>query len=322
MRRISLLVALALAGCGTSDPCADDPALCNDAGSLVTCTGTCLSMQDVEPYPWTLASLLWLGPEGSQMPACPPGAAAITDPGYADAPPTMLACPPCTCTQSLGECFLPAMMSANRAPCPGVAAEAIPFDAPEIWDGTCTAMDAVPSAASLDVPPPALFGTSMCEASDAPPVSLAGGTTRALVCSNTDGEEPGACANPGDTCALGKAAGFLYCILAGGDQACPTPWPDKHLVFFDFQECNCSCGPPTGDTCTSTISVYSDSACMQPLGSAMVSSDQPDMCIDITPSSPLGSKSATPPIYQPVTCMPSETQSLPTTLCCQPETAP
>jgi hypothetical protein len=211
-------------------------------------------------------------------------------------------------------------MKANNAACPGTPAGVVAFDAPTPWDGSCTAMDAIPSAASFEAPPPALvFSLSEgCNPSVEPPIKLAGGTTRALICGAQVGVPSGTCQNPADTCTLSKAAGFLSCIYGNDGEACPEGWPNTHVIFEDGDECICGCGSPQGEQCTSTLSVYADDVCSQLLGSAMVSSALPDACIDTAPGSPFGSKSATPPVYQSGTCTPSLTKSRPQTICCEP----
>jgi hypothetical protein len=312
MQRVALLLALAAAGCGGSDPCSSDPSLCADA-SLGTCTGQCVNV----PESWNPGFLLWLGPEGSTLPTCP-DVANRAYPGYADTPPTTVDCAPCTCTSSQGFCLLSTQMSANGAACPGDPSKVIPFDAPDTWDGTCTAMDAIPSASSLLASPPYLNSMSNCFPASAPPIMIAGGKTRALVCENGYGVLPGQqCLNPSETCTVQQVPGFLSCIFQGGDQTCPDGWPVKHLEYDDSQECGCNCGAPTGDQCTTTLTVYSDGACMNALGSAMLSSEQPQVCIDTTPGSPYGSMSSSPVVYQSGTCMPTQTKSPVSTFCCQ-----
>jgi hypothetical protein len=211
------------------------------------------------------------------------------------------------------------MITASKAACPG-GAQSVPFDAPTGWDGTCTAMDAISAAASVQAPPPELGFTSGCSPSDDPPLKLTGGKTRSLECGTAYGvgEEPGTCLRAGDTCMVPNVSGFLTCIANAGDLPCPDGWPNKHLIFEDAYECHCTCGDPTGEACSSTLSVYADAACSQLLGSATLSSDNDPVCIDVPPGSPLGSKKATPPVYQSGTCTPSLTKSLPATLCCLP----
>ena len=306
-------MSMVLGGCGaSSDPCANDPLLCTDAG-LGTCTGQCVNM----PMGWMTGYLVWLGPEGSTLPTCPMNAPQ-SYPGYADTPPATVVCPPCTCSASTGSCLLSSPTSANGAKCPGDPSKVIPFDAPATWDGKCTAMDPVPSASSFLASPPYMQGKSTCYATDAPPIEVADGKTRALVCSNGYGLAAGECPYASDTCALNKVQGFLFCVARLGDQQCPDGWPEKHLEYDDSSQCGCNCGAPTGDLCTTTLTVYADTACSMPVGSTMLSSDQAQVCVDTTPGSPYGSKSSSPLVYQSGTCTPIPSTSAVQTLCCQP----
>jgi hypothetical protein len=321
-RTTALLFVLLAAGCGTSDPCAQDPGSCRDAAPdavSTNCPGECVQTTGLTGL-FRPGFLLWLGPEGTTPPNCLTGFfnASAPFPGYADAPPATVDCPQCSCSGSLNECLLPDMMNAGQSPCPAPLTQPIPFNAPDPWDGTCTAINALPSAASLDIPAPSLVTLSTCAPSDAPPVMLAGGTTRALICGGP-GDTGVACPNQGEVCTVSKVPGFLYCVGAPGDVAtCPDGWPTRHVIYTDDAECNCSCGPVMGDECVSTLSVYSDSACTDLLAATMVTSNQTDVCINVPLGSPLGSKSSTLPVYMPGTCTPSLTKSQAQTLCCQP----
>ena len=238
-------------------------------------------------------------------------------PGYADAPPATVECPPCTCSVSLNNCVLPHKMNAGKTSCPAPLTQPVPFDAPDPWDGTCTGVNAIPSAASLDVPPPSMLTFSYCQASNDPPVKLMGGTTRALMC-GSPGIFPLTCPSATDLCTVSRVPGFMFCVGQDGNvPTCPDGWPTRHVIYTDDAECNCACSQPMGDKCTTTLSVYSDAACMNLLAATMITSDVTDMCIDLPASPPLGSKSATLPVYMPGTCKPILTKSKPQTLCCQ-----
>jgi hypothetical protein len=121
-------------------------------------------------------------------------------------------------------------------------------------------------------------------------------------------------------CTYPKTAGFLTCIvtLSKTDVECPAGWPAKHLVWENDLACGCTCGAPTGDSCSATVTVYEDGACSKPLGSVMVSSNQSKGCVDVAAGSAFGSKSSTPPVYTAGTCAPSPTQTHPQTFCCLP----
>jgi hypothetical protein len=207
-------------------------------------------------------------------------------------------------------------MSANGAVCPGDPGKVTAFDAPEAWDGTCTAMDAIPSAASLLASPPYLKN-QMCFPTPAPPIKIADGKTRALLCQGFDRLPGQYCANPSETCTMKKVPGFLFCVEQGGDQTCPDGWPEKHLYYDDNQECGCECGPPVGDHCTTTLTVYSDSACMTQLTTVQLSSDQAQTCVSTPTSPPYGSKASSSLVYQSGKCMPIPSSGPVTTYCCQ-----
>lgn len=231
--------------------------------------------------------------------------------------PPAVSCPTCACSPSSGQCLLPDQASANQSACPG-GPGAQPFDPPTLWDGTCTAMGAVSSADSLSVVPPESPAASGCYPVNAGQVSIHG-TTPALVCSGIPSVAAGTCGDQSMVCAFPKADGFMTCISAVGSQQCPSGWPIQHLIFTNGQACGCTCGDPIGDSCSSTLTVYQDSACSQPLGSVMVTSGQPTGCVDVASGSAFGSKSATPAVYTGGICTPSTlVEGAPLTVCCQP----
>ena len=318
MRPFSLFFVLVLAGCGTPDPCAKDPALCQDAGQDSgsgpgTCIGVCAPPA---PSGWYVTSLLWVGAATVVAPSCPPFMPA-THAGFADTPPTV-DCPECFCTPSSAFCLLPYQLSANVGACSSGGSSFQKFNASETWDGTCNTMNAVLSADSLTAEPPSGPGAGNCTPVAGGPISIQGPTSAQTCQSATASVAPGSCGDQSMICAYPKTEGFLTCIVKAGDVECPAEWTEKHLVFENASACGCSCGAPDGDSCSATVTVYADGACMQPLGSVMASSDQPKGCVDVTPGSPFGSKSSTPPVYKAGTCTPSPFQTHPETFCCLP----
>ncbi len=120
-------------------------------------------------------------------------------------------------------------------------------------------------------------------------------------------------------CAFPKTGGFLTCITNIGDQPCPTGWPTRRVVYLNSQACGCQCGNPADESCSATVTVYQDGACSKPLGSVMVSSDQPKSCLDVISGSAFSSKSSTPPVYKSGICAPSKfDEGEPFTVCCVP----
>jgi hypothetical protein len=306
------LLAVAVPACSSPsappDPCITDPVGC-------TCTGQCAPLRGSSGR-----ALLWSGPEGTTPPACPSAAATFLGAGYLDALPSMITCSgTCTCSTSNGGCAPALAMSAHNTVCPA-AGPGVPFNAPETWDGSCTTMDSLSSAASLTVQPP--FSPSsqdICEPSLINVVTFQGGTTVAELCITQGtgvGDLPGGCPS-GEVCTFPNVPGFSICTYAVGDQPCPDGWPTKHLYFDRGSGCSCSCGPPMGEVCTSTVTVYEDTACTKPVGSVMAASDTPAACVDISPTSTLGSKSATA-VFTAGTCKPMLMMAASTTLCCLP----
>jgi hypothetical protein len=308
MRSIVLVLAVAMFGCGgSSDTCSQDPARCVDAGQG-TCTGQCAQAAPVYKV------MLWTGPEGTTPPQCPavvlPGEATL---GYLDAPPSTVTCSPaCSCSSSSNACSPPSTMTAGTVTCSGGGG--VPFDAPTVWDGTCSAMDPISSARSLTVDPPTLpQGT--CVQSLSSVTQFTGGKTVALTCFGLTmmNAEPGVCPNADDECTYPDVPGFTLCLL-DDDVTCPPGWPAQHTFYQPA--CTCACGPATGDVCSTTVTAYEDGACMDAVGSVTLTSNEGPTCTNISPSpAPLGSKKASVN-YIPGTCAATLTPIASETLCC------
>jgi hypothetical protein len=137
----------------------------------------------------------------------------------------------------------------------------------------------------------------------------------ALACSG----EPGAagCGDSGRFCMnVGPRQGFRRCVYKPGVHACPDESPQKYtdrFVFYqqyeDKRHCTpCTCGVPTGSTCTAQISVYSNNTCSgNPVAEWMYQTSQgdPPGCVNLLAGGTgLESKEASPPIYTPGKCTP------------------
>jgi hypothetical protein len=228
------------------------------------------------------------------------------------------------CNNSFGACDAATTIAAHTTVCPA-AGGGVPFNAPEVWDGTCTTMDPVSSADSLTVAPPSPPDSQdECQPAEAMLglVAFHGGKTIAELCftqSTGIGDVPGNCQN-GDLCTYPSVPGFLICSFLGlgdGAQPCSAGWTEKHLYFDRGAACSCSCGAPMGEVCSSTVTAYEDSACSKPVGSVTAASNESAACVDVSPNSALGSKSATA-VYTAGTCKPELTLAASTTLCCLP----
>ncbi|MDC0682873.1 hypothetical protein [Sorangium atrum] len=311
-------------------------------GDETACAGDCVAPA---PLGWFGPALLWYGPP-DQAPDCPAAAPNVGYQGFADLAPVPLACAACLCDPpAAASCELPLDWSAYAATCavtvPGTAVTS--FAAPEGWDGTCTAVNAIPAGQDcggqpcvqwLSIDAPAVVVPSACTPrvdEPPPPARLDPWQTRALAC------VPGAyteCASDRSTCmptpgqpGVPPPGGFLTCIFHEGDVTCEAPYLDRHVFYGgaeDTRGCSeCGCGEPEGASCTVMASVYSDGACGALLVSAVVSSTTP-FCGVTPPGVALGSKSAEVVAVDPGGCASSGGEPLgellpaePSTFCCQ-----
>jgi hypothetical protein len=305
------------------DPCQDAPYLC--APGRGTCNGVC-----APPFPggpdggtWFAPFRVWIGPSTTMLPACPPDT-PLAETGYADTEPS-LTCAPCSCIAPPSTCDLSKEeVSPQAGVCPGDPPAFLYMD----WDGTCSTAHAVSSAGSVYVAPPIITPGFGCEELYNPPIS-ADGPTRAQLCEASgnqlsQGLNPGGvCEDPEQTCVFPKADGYLTCIISDvslqAEDTCPDGWPVKHVWYNDVDLCGCPCNPeaPVG-SCSTTVTVYTDGACSNPLLSVSVSSDQAGVCMDVVQSSAVGSMSATPVVYHPGPCNTMLVKELAQTLCCLP----
>ena len=224
---------------------------------------------------------------------------------------------------AVGEPLLPpSTMTANGAACPATAPASSPFNAPLVWDGTCSAMDPGLLRDSVTVDPPLLY-----EQVVAPPrpqaVEFSGGKTIALRC---NGVTPGATttsperARAPTICARTRTLpGFSVCTSArAATLPCPDWLADEAPALRNGRgSVAAPAALPWASRAPPRVTVYADGACSSPLGSVMATSDQPAACFDVAPGSALGSKSATVS-YQPGTCTPTLMKPQPSTVCCLP----
>jgi hypothetical protein len=301
------------------------------------CEGSC-----VPPAPegWTGPFLFRVG---NDMPSPVQQRALCASQGaaffiFGIAPPAPPICSDCTCEPSTGSCAFPATSTANTDQCPGTGVGS-PFDAPSAWDGTCTTFDAIPAGEIRSVTvAPLMVSESGCIPVASAPVmtqNLPSAPTSGLAC---QGHPDGVCSDA-DVCrpALpdtpkGPGPTWAYCVNqkgAGGqyNSTCPAPFRKRYVFaesYTDLPACSpCTCGSPEGSACSSQVSIYSDGACTDLIGSVKALSSGP-MCVDVPASSPVGSKTATQPTYEPGACAPDggtlsgpPIPVAPWTYCCQ-----
>jgi hypothetical protein len=294
-----------------------------------------------EPIFWSYPFLAWFG-EQQGAPSCPASASDLGFKGFASltAP---IDCGTCTCGAPNGSCALPATMTANAASCAqeGPSTPHTPFDPESGWTGTCDTSVSIASGKlcggadcvqSLTVGPltPSESGCSPSQppSMQSPPVW----NGYAIGCLRNPNEP---CPdNSGGYCVPAPPPGFEVCIAQPGMVDCadpmnPTgPYSEMHILYEGYEDtraCSpCTCGEPSGSTCSSTVSVYTDGACSTLAYSATVTSSGP-ACHDLPAGTPLGSKSATPPTFMPGACAPgggapmgAVTLTNVTTFCCIP----
>jgi hypothetical protein len=344
MRRLIGILAVVLftGGCGhnlddcrNAKTCPSPPNTVSDAGAH--CNGLCVPAV-VYSNGWSpLPFLLWRGTANEAATVdCPDEAPTRSQPYYASPDQTPMSCPACACEPSTGACALPEIVAVGASStCPSEAGDAgVPFDPPSGWDGGCTASEST-AAADCD--------GGLCQVTIGPvaPINAACAPTQAVVTksitwTNTafacvGGTNNGACEDPGTVCAPAPSTlppGFSVCVSYDGDDSivlCPAGYPLRSVYYLggeDDRGCAaCECGPPQGDSCSSSlVSLYSDDACAVLAASVLTMPANP-VCVSGTP---LGSKQASAPIYTPGTCQPSggePTGSVepkhPVTICCR-----
>ncbi len=147
----------------------------------------------------------------------------------------------------------------------------------------------------------------------------------------TDPMANGKGCNIGQTCVPKPQLPYVtgLCIYKQGDNACPAgAFKQKHLFYegaSDTRDCtnDCSCSPPSGGTCPTTIAIYSDTG---GVCNTKVAEFQAGSCADVAGNPNLAGRTASAPgAPTGATCAPSggqptgtATPDLPVTFCCAP----
>lgn len=325
---------------GTGDPC-PDPAPDAGAEPVEDCSGQCVPKT---PLGWSEPALLWFGPP-EEAPECPESAPILGYEGYADLGETPNLCPTCSCGPAEATCALPLDWAAHAAPLCQQAAVETSFGAPAGWDGSCTAVNAIPPGQlcngqpcvqSLSIAPPTVMMAPCTPMVDGPPAAHDltypwGIFARACV-----GAAYPPCKTPANVCAPAPPSpetpppsGFLTCTFHEGERSCPMEYPARFVFYAgveDTRSCSeCACGEPEGASCTVLAGAFSDGACSAPVtGQNMISSAAP-FCASVVPGSGLGSKSAAVVDVNAGSCPPLGGEPIgevvpagPATFCCGP----
>ncbi|TKD09665.1 hypothetical protein [Polyangium fumosum] len=289
-------------------------------------------------YAWSFPHLVWFGP-ADMAPTCP-GNLLHQFTRYRKLIVPAASCDACTCSSSTGSCTPPSTFVAHAAVCDLVSGAAeTPFTSPDVWDGACTAENAVP--ASLDcggVPCVQSLTVGKLGKTDGGCAPSAPSTLplpephwgeAAVACEGLEDSGLAACADD-EMCVPLANAGYQSCVFLEGDATCPIEgYTERHVYYRTFtntRTCSvCSCGAVEGSACTAAVTAYKDDACGAFLLGTSVSSDK-GACIDMSPAGqPLGSKRVTDLLYTSGTCAPSGGElegvaepSEPITFCCVP----
>jgi hypothetical protein len=285
------------------------------------CDGECVA---VAHTPFLGPVLLWTGPtlDPASAPEACPEKAPVADVWHADLSASPASCGACSCDSPAGSCTLPTTLTASSMTCggPQSGVKYSPFNAPAGWAGGCTSMDkladgelcnGVPCVKSLTIAGLDVTDgdcTAKTAPSPNPPSPPTWGITT-VICQGTPSTGTAGCTDPGMVCTPAAAPGFSQCVWHEGVSGCPAylmPYTERHVLYrdpIDQRGCSpCTCGAEAEGSCLAKVSVFADEACSDLVATISIDATGP-ACLDVLPAgSALGSKSASPPVYQPGTC--------------------
>ncbi|MDI3291463.1 hypothetical protein [Polyangium sp. 15x6] len=275
------------------------------------------------PQSWDGPVALYYGPDFG-APPCPEAAPMFVFEGWPE--PAPIPCETCSCDPPLGTCSPPTTWTVSAGPCSDLGVNTN-FDAPTNWDGSCTANTSiqegktcggVPCVGSLTVSPPMIEEQPCTPHGNGDPIPgpahfTAGDAFGPFGRACTGAPWP-ACEQEEEKVCVPKPPSFETCIMREGDEPCPEGWPIKHLLYGevnDQRECTaCTCGAPSGGSCTVFAALHEDTACSTLRGSLVITTADPTLCTDLSPSVGLAAKSATLLTYEPGTCAPEGGQAV------------
>lgn len=310
---------------GTDGPTADN-------GRCPADTHTCVPLPEGEDaIHWHPDEplVVWIGDnvEGEEnQPKCPADTApAVQARMYTDliAPPAT--CDACNCKPATADCDpVPTFITIRAGTCDDPNAATIPFDGPPEWDGSCTAVNALPQGAecppgsgipclqSIEIGPLPPPQNEKCEV-DVVKVPKAveritKWQTTSLACR---GEmDTSLCDDAGKMCLPQVLLPYRVCIWREGiHMECPMHYqgePARWMYPEEVKEgrgcTECACGAPNGGACVSSLRLFEDGACAAQFHEKSTASLGGD-CDPIFPSGrALGSKEASPAMYMAGTC--------------------
>jgi len=192
-------------------------------------------------------------------PACTPPYTVQVASGFNDPIASPASCT-CTCGSLKGGCSTVTIETFSDNICQN--------ECNAVLAGACTASGCGGIAQSAIVSVPRPSGGSCAEAvqKSVPawnPTANWAVTGRA--CASSSALPEGGCTGA-EVCAPSSPFGSSLCVWESGNVACPTPYPNQHLVYAsgsDSRTCadNCTCASPTGVSCSVVATVASKSSC-------------------------------------------------------------
>ncbi|MGK3996419.1 hypothetical protein [Sorangium sp. So ce1024] len=167
-------------------------------------------------------------------------------------------------------------MTTHATACPG---EGLPssFEADEVIHAACIVPPLpIPesSLASVTYPPPTFAPCTPSPTPDPPPID--GIFVRVCEAGQAKDTPP---------------PGWSYCLPPKDDGTCQPEFPIRREFSTpgpDHRTCSpCECGPPSGGTCSTRVTLYGDAHCARPLDSAVLSDTDGPLCHDIAATADL-----------------------------------
>lgn len=321
MKRLVVLLGLGILGGSGCDPVYGD--LGHNDPKLAPCTGECVTVPSLG---WEGPVLLWTGPPESAE-ECPERAPNVVYEGH-DGLSTVPQCPTCSCSPSA--CVLPGLIADSGNMCAG---DELTYPPPDGWNGSCVSSGVVTDTTfdSIQFPP---LSEAPCEpqTGDVTAQTRVEWATLARACQAADPIINTTC--PGTTVCVPTSEppppGFSQCLFHEGEELdCPPGYPDRKVVFRDFDASavgctECTCGPPEGGACSATVRAFSDAMCSVTVGAAMVGTSGEPCSGNLMPGVNLAGMDALWISNQPGSCTPSggepfgeAVETDPATFCCQ-----
>ena len=314
-RALALLAVLGYVGClpDAAEDCHHTLDCPIPAGE---CDGECVPLN---VPPWGQPVLYWMS-HGAQL-VCPRWAPTMGGPWYSM--PGAKACQRCECEESTGTCALPTMASAGAAAC-GESGTSSAIEPPDAWTGACAATTPIHADPGCSSGPgctqSATIGPLEKTDSCAPHSLMTTDPGSQLAAMSCGGTTSGLCRNPGYTCLplrprpdATTSGLWTFCVASDTPDEtspCPGSYPVRHSLASSYQDdrtcTDCTCSDPAGSSCSSLVSVYSDAACSDQLGTVTATdTGMPPACVNVPEGSAIGGVTATEPEYTPGKCTPS-----------------